>query len=206
MTKEKFVEKECQRHGLTTFVLDNSSQHHRCKRCRIDAVNRRRLKLKIQAIEYKGGKCEKCGYDKCLSVLEFHHLDPTKKDFGISAKGHTKSWEKIKNELDKCIMLCSNCHRELHADEFENKRNYLLNTSKPKFKRQPREFKPRISKLKDKFSKEELEKLLWEKPTSQIAKDFGVSDNAIGKIAKKWNLTKPGLGYWAKLYAKNKSA
>jgi 5-methylcytosine-specific restriction endonuclease McrA len=77
-------------------------------------VVRRRKKLKELAIEYKGGKCERCGYCKSHRALEFHHLNPAEKDFGIGDKGHTRSFEKIKVELDKCIMLCANCHREEH--------------------------------------------------------------------------------------------
>lgn len=56
-----------------------------------------------------------CGYDKCREALDFHHLDPTQKIFGLSVKGLTRSWEKIRNEIDKCILLCANCHREIHA-------------------------------------------------------------------------------------------
>ena len=48
-------------------------------------------------------------------ALEFHHLDPSQKDFGISSKGYTRSWDKVKEELDKCILVCSNCHREIHS-------------------------------------------------------------------------------------------
>lgn len=85
------------------------------KKKRSEAVKKRRDKVKIMSIEYMGSKCECCGYDKCNSALEFHHKDPNKKDFGISSKGYTRSWEKVKEELDKCIMVCSNCHREIHA-------------------------------------------------------------------------------------------
>ncbi len=67
------------------------------------------------AVEYKGGKCERCGYDRCMEALEFHHLDPIHKDFNISSKGYTRSWKKVQSELDKCVMLCANCHRETHA-------------------------------------------------------------------------------------------
>lgn len=77
-------------------------------------VHKRRKKLKEQSVEYKGGSCQVCGYNRCRSALEFHHLDPNKKDFGIGASGHTRSWEKIKIELNKCIMVCANCHREIH--------------------------------------------------------------------------------------------
>jgi len=68
------------------------------------------------AIEYKGGRCILCGYDKCQEALEFHHTDSSQKDFGVSQDGLTRSWERVKNELDKCIMVCANCHRELHAN------------------------------------------------------------------------------------------
>lgn len=78
------------------------------------SVQTRRKSIKSRSIEYKGGKCEKCNYSKCIEALEFHHTDPNEKDFGLSAKGLTHSWDKIKNELDKCILLCANCHREEH--------------------------------------------------------------------------------------------
>ena len=81
----------------------------------IKAVQRRREKVRHAAISYKGGSCQVCGYDRCLEALEFHHLDPTQKDFGLSNKGYTRSWEKVRAEADKCILLCANCHREFHA-------------------------------------------------------------------------------------------
>lgn len=67
------------------------------------------------AVEYKGNKCEICGYNKCIDALEFHHKNSSLKDFSISNKGYTRSLKKVKEELDKCILVCANCHRELHA-------------------------------------------------------------------------------------------
>ena len=84
----------------------------------LKAVKIRRKKIREMAIEYLGSKCSLCGYKKCLEALEFHHKDSSEKDFGISNKGYTRSWEKVKAELDKCTLLCANCHRELH---FTNK-------------------------------------------------------------------------------------
>lgn len=81
----------------------------------IDAVSKRRKELRKKSIEYKGGKCIICGYNKCDQVLEFHHFNQEVKDFGISQRGYTRSWEKVKKELDKCILVCANCHREVHA-------------------------------------------------------------------------------------------
>lgn len=77
-------------------------------------VSSRRQKLKALAVEYKGGQCELCGYSRCLRALEFHHRDPNEKDFAIGSKGVTRSWEKTKAEVDKCALLCANCHREIH--------------------------------------------------------------------------------------------
>lgn len=74
-----------------------------------------RRRLKEKCIDYKGGKCEKCGYNKCPSALEFHHPTSDKK-FGISHKLTFNSFELIKEELDKCALLCANCHRELHYE------------------------------------------------------------------------------------------
>lgn len=104
----------CRTHGETLFVKQPADKYFRCPQCRRDAVVRRRKKVKQLAIEYKGGKCEHCGYSKCSKALEFHHKDPTQKDFGIAHKGETRAFAKIKLELDKCIMLCANCHREEH--------------------------------------------------------------------------------------------
>ncbi len=72
-----------------------------------------RKRAKAKLVEYKGGKCQCCEYDKCIEAMEFHHLDPIEKDFTISGKSW--SFEKIKQEVDKCVMVCSNCHKEIHA-------------------------------------------------------------------------------------------
>ena len=81
----------------------------------IKAVRRRREKVRKMAVEYKGGYCQVCGYNRCLEALEFHHLDPSQKDFGISHKGYARSWVKVRKEIEKCILLCANCHWEFHA-------------------------------------------------------------------------------------------
>lgn len=72
----------------------------------------RRKELRARALAYKGGKCRICGYDKCLTALEFHHVEILTKEFTISAR--MTSWDVIKPELDKCELLCANCHREVH--------------------------------------------------------------------------------------------
>lgn len=78
-------------------------------------VANRFVKLKLEAIEYKGGKCQKCGYNKCYAAMDFHHRDPKEKDVSWS-KLRKRSWERITKELDKCDLLCNRCHAETHHD------------------------------------------------------------------------------------------
>lgn len=73
----------------------------------------RRKGIRGRAIAYKGGRCFVCGYDACPQAFDFHHPDPLQKDFTISRR--MTSFEAIRPELDKCILLCANCHREVHA-------------------------------------------------------------------------------------------
>ena len=87
------------------------------KRYLIQAVAKRRKKVRSMAIEHLGGKCAKCGYSKYPEVLEFHHKHPSEKDFSISKSGHCRSWQRVKTEIEKCNLLCANCHRELHAEQ-----------------------------------------------------------------------------------------
>lgn len=69
--------------------------------------------MKLLAVAYKGGKCEICGYNRCVAALDFHHVDPEKKDFNISKVTRSRLTQEVKNELDKCVLLCSRCHREV---------------------------------------------------------------------------------------------
>lgn len=77
--------------------------------------------MKEKAVEYKGGKCIICNYDKCTAALEFHHRDPSQKEIKLGS-GRTKNWEKMKQELDKCDLLCCRCHREIHDAWRQEKR------------------------------------------------------------------------------------
>ena len=106
--------RDCKKHGATEFVYRTSDVRWRCLKCCTEATQKRREILKQKAVEYKGGKCSVCGYSKTNAALEFHHTDGSTKEFGIGANGYTRSWGKVKEELDKCILVCANCHRELH--------------------------------------------------------------------------------------------
>ena len=74
----------------------------------------RRAEIKARAVEYKGGQCAHCGYNRNQKALDFHHTDPTQKDFSISTVTAIWRWDFLTVELDKCILLCANCHREEH--------------------------------------------------------------------------------------------
>lgn len=85
----------------------------------MDGVLRQRL-LKQQCVDYKGEKCCMCGYNNYNGALDFHHTDPTKKDFAISKVKTTRFNDRIKLELDKCILVCKNCHAEIHGDRLNS--------------------------------------------------------------------------------------
>ncbi len=70
-----------------------------------------RKRVKLKAVAQKGGKCICCGYSTCIGALTFHHIDPTTKEFNIS--GTSYSWLRIQNELEKCVLVCMNCHAEI---------------------------------------------------------------------------------------------
>lgn len=86
-----------------------------CKECFNSYTVERQRQIKKKCVEYLGGKCCLCGYNKYFGALEFHHKDPTKKDPRIRFGSNRVNFEALRSELDKCILLCANCHREEHA-------------------------------------------------------------------------------------------
>ena len=87
----------------------------RCRLCRSGAVHRRRREVKRILVAEAGGACVLCGYDRALSGLHFHHVDPTEKAFALSRQGVTRSLSAARAEAAKCVLLCSNCHAEVEA-------------------------------------------------------------------------------------------
>lgn len=92
----------------------------------IKSVSERRRKIRLKAVQYAGGRCICCKYNKYPEVLEFHHRNPEQKLFGIGQRGLTRSWKKVKKEIEKCDLLCANCHREKHVKERLAKNKNLL--------------------------------------------------------------------------------
>jgi predicted transcriptional regulator len=95
------------------YISSKGIIHSWCKDCNNTITYQKQVDRKRKALDFLGGKCVMCGYDKCSAALHFHHLDPAKKDFNIS-KLRTYSFEVLKKELVKCCILCANCHAETH--------------------------------------------------------------------------------------------
>lgn len=158
---------------------------------------------KIQAVELLGGKCQICGYCKCNDALDFHHIGDDK-EFNIGQAIPRWKWSRVVDELKKCVLLCANCHRELYsksANDIE-----LINLIKPwikltcpvcknEFDTQNTEqtycsLKCRAFSRRKAIrpTKEELEKLIIDTSWLQLGRMFGVSDNAVRKWARQYNL------------------
>ena len=113
--------KICEKCGNEFYPKKQAKTRHFCYDCvseeDYDNGAAVRRKVKQWALEYKGNGCSRCGYNKCTAALEFHHLDMNEKEFILSSRDIKFHWPVIQKELDKCILVCANCHRELHNME-----------------------------------------------------------------------------------------
>ena len=98
---------------IRAYMKEYNPKYRKKNALQIKAARHER---KRAAIAYKGDKCQKCGYDKCIAALTFHHRDPAEKEYQIATM-FGWSWARIMQELDKCDLLCANCHAELHWEE-----------------------------------------------------------------------------------------
>jgi helix-turn-helix protein len=103
----------CGRHGPTRHV--RRSDGFRCARCEAARVVAWRRKVKRILVEEAGGACLLCGYAECHAALQFHHLDPATKSFALSREGVTRSLARAREEAEKCVLLCANCHAKVEA-------------------------------------------------------------------------------------------
>lgn len=131
----------CKHHGFTEFSLQSNNKYV-CAKCVIERVTNAKKRQKQKLVDYKGGKCEICGYNKCIEALDFHHLNPNEKDFGLSKK--YISFKKAKKEVDKCILVCANCHREIHAKLNSEKENTKITVTNEEYLNNK---KPNIRKI-----------------------------------------------------------
>lgn len=173
-----------------------------------------RQRLKDRAVYVMGNKCMCCGYDKCVQALEFHHLNLEEKDFSFGSNAN-RSWASTRNELQKCILVCANCHREIHYGLIDNSTltssfdeekakeiDALVDDTKAHKVWYCKECGAEVSsgndccpkcahkkmRIADRPTREELKSLIRTTPFTQIGKMFNVSDNSIRKWCKAENL------------------
>ena len=113
------------------FKNSNDARRKYCYECSpsylngiITTISQLRKAMKQEAVKRMGGACSKCGYNKSIRALHFHHKNPTEKKFGLSQNGPIHSWAEYWSEAQKCDLLCANCHAEIH-DELELKKQKL---------------------------------------------------------------------------------
>lgn len=102
---------------LTDENIASKKHYLICKSCNSARAMKREKDGKKRAVEYMGGCCSVCGYDRCIRALEFHHLEPDKKTKDFEKRFKVWSFKRQKGELENCIIVCSNCHREIHSKE-----------------------------------------------------------------------------------------
>jgi hypothetical protein len=102
---------------LQKFKDYQNKNRRRCGSCNTKI---RRFRAKAAAIEYLGGKCERCGWSGNQAAFQFHHKDSNTKEFTVGNAAN-KSWDSIKKEIRKCILLCANCHMIRHSTKDEKR-------------------------------------------------------------------------------------
>lgn len=182
----------------------------------VQAITDFRRRRKENLIKVLGSQCSLCGYNKCIGALEFHHIEPQNKNYQLSS-GNCHSLKDDLEEAKKCLLVCSNCHREIHtSDIYENidlwKYQFFNDdyANELMIKNQEKEYRcskcgvkiTRFSKsglcpscvqlgrrvVKERPTREELKKLIREKPFTKIAELYNCSDNAVRKWCDKEKL------------------
>lgn len=113
--KRKEIVRECMTHGWGPFVRIGAPGRYRCARCNTEAVSERRRRVKELLVAEAGGRCVACGFDAYAGALQFHHRDPATKSFEVSRQGITRSLDRLREEAQKCVLLCANCHAMVEA-------------------------------------------------------------------------------------------
>ena len=171
-----------------------------------------RDRIKERVVIAMGGKCQSCGYDTCLQALECHHIDPNTKNFSIGGGSLTRNWEDTKNEFRKCVLVCSNCHREIHAgikecpiqyfdenfilqvdaqiSKYKKHESICIECGAPVYKTSSLCVKcaGKKRRIRERPSREELKNLVRTESFVQIGKMYAVSDNSVRKWCKTQNI------------------
>jgi hypothetical protein len=191
--------KECQKEYFKEYYKNNKTKCiERAKKIKYNQL------IIISQLKVEKG-CYKCGYNKHSAALHFHHINKNDKKFEISSNIHLPL-NLIQEEIEKCKVICANCHAEEHFKdssklELKNKKECKKRPEKRSGNSLKRKDYP-LPKTSKRISvcppKEELELLIWQIPTTKIAEKYGVSDKAIEKWCKKYSINKPPRGYWTK--------
>ena len=104
--------------GETNPTLFYKNRKTLCKKCDNARVLEKSVNTRKKAIDFLGGKCESCGFNKSRFALDIHHIDPTKKDETFGSMS-CWSWDRVEKELSNCALLCKNCHAMVHSGEID---------------------------------------------------------------------------------------
>lgn len=168
-------------------------------------VKQSRKNTKDRIVYVMGGKCQLCGYNRCRSALELHHVNPTEKEFHIS-RNTNLAWSKMKEEIKKCVLVCANCHREIHeqnilcTSSFDETRGleideeikgltehklYYCKGCGTIISASAEQYCPTCAgiarRIVERPNREKLKKLIRNTPFTQIGTMYTVTDNAIRK-------------------------
>ena len=177
-----------------------------------------RRRRKANLVKVCGDKCNLCGYNKTIAALEFHHINPEDKEYNIAAKGTCHQLETDLKEAQKCILVCANCHREIHENlynkdfllsnrifiedianalieernKLQEKTHYYCKTCGKEISRGAIYCSECVKEtrrvVQDRPNREELKQLIRAMPFTHIGKQYGVSDNTIRKWCKNYSL------------------
>jgi predicted HNH restriction endonuclease len=112
--RKRFCSQKC--HDTVRYSYACKTQKEFKEKSGLNKYTLRGIQKKLELIELFGGKCEKCGYDKNIAAFDFHHIYPYEKNFEVKIQIlKSKTDDEILNEAMKCMLLCSNCHRDLHS-------------------------------------------------------------------------------------------
>lgn len=176
--QEKYCSVKCSNKDTNKVHLSMEAQAQRYK------------ERKLHLIKLQGGCCTKCGYNKNLAGLCFHHIDPSSKEFELNSRElSNRSIKNLEEEASKCLLLCHNCHMEEHWPSLDMTMLQLKDTTL----KHPKKQDTKILWPSD----EELSAMLWSKPMKEVAKALGVSSSRISVYTTKRNISKPPKNYWA---------
>ena len=119
-TKTKSIEKTCEKCGCKFNTIGHGVNRRYCFTC-VPSGEITATVIKKYLVAQKGGKCQICGYDRSVAALHFHHRNPATKKFNISHEVGVEHWGALIEEVEKCDLLCANCHAETHEKEKKGK-------------------------------------------------------------------------------------